>query len=208
MSTDPNTRIMQKLKHWWTKELMQLQACANKLGRISYKLRNLPEHKVHCEHKEAKGKYQRTLKNTKQQHWRDWLEKAKDPDTWTAHKVISAPPTDGGKAKIPKLKHRIGEEDVTASTNEEKSAALARNFFPVKPQDESQADDRPMKTSKGAGKITREQIRAHLKTIKLYKAPGPDSIPNIVLSRCADLIVNRLFHIFEAMLERKLLYKP
>jgi hypothetical protein len=47
-----------------------------------------------------------------------------------------------------------------------------------------------------------------LKSIKPYKAPGPDGIPNIVLSKCADLIVDRLFHIYKAMLERKLFYKP
>ena len=47
-----------------------------------------------------------------------------------------------------------------------------------------------------------------LKSIKPYKAPGPDGIPNIVLSSCADEIVDRLFYIYEAMLERGLLYKP
>jgi hypothetical protein len=147
-----------KSKRWWIKELSQLQTHANKLGRASYKLRDSPEHQVHGKHKEAKGKYQRMLKNTKQQHWRDWLEKAEDPDIWAVNQIVVAPPTDGGKAKIPKLKHRIGEEDAIASTNKEKSAALARNFFPAKPQEELEMNGRPTKACKGVGKITREQI--------------------------------------------------
>jgi hypothetical protein len=67
------------------KELTQLRAHANKLGRASYKLRNIPEHQTHREHKEAKGKYQKMLQGTKQQHWRQWLEKAEDPDIWAAN---------------------------------------------------------------------------------------------------------------------------
>jgi hypothetical protein len=38
--------------------------------------------------------------------------------------------SDGGKAKIPALKVSRGEEEVTTSTNDEKSAALAKGFFP------------------------------------------------------------------------------
>jgi hypothetical protein len=47
-----------------------------------------------------------------------------------------------------------------------------------------------------------------LKSIKPYKALGLDRIPNIMLSKCTDLIIDRLFYIFEAMLERNLFYKP
>ena len=49
--------------------------------------------------------------------------------------MVLAPPTDRGRVKIPKLKHKIGEEEAVASTNKEKSVALARCFFPAKPQD-------------------------------------------------------------------------
>jgi hypothetical protein len=91
--------------------------------------------------------------------------------------------------------------------NEEKSAALARNFFPAKPQEGPGTYGRPTKVCKGVGKITREQIRSQLRSIKPYKALGPDGIPNIMLSKCADLIIDRLLYIYEAMLERRLLYK-
>jgi len=118
------------------------------------------------------------------------------------------PPSDGGKAKIPKLKHKIGEEETMASTNKEKSVVLAKSFFPAKPQAEPQPMEKYPKACKGVGKVTRQQIRVQLKSIKPYKALGPDGIPNITLSKCADLIINRLFLIYEAMLERKLFYEP
>jgi len=203
------TETTTKSKRWWTKELTQLRAQANKLGRTSYKLRHMPEHRVHSEHKEAKSRYHKAMKFTKQQHWRDWLEKADDPDIWTAHKITSATPTDGGKAKIPKLEHRVDGEEAIASTNVEKSVALATCFFPAKPPEcDTGAGVKFPTPCKGVGKITREQINEQLKRTKPYKAPGPDGIPNIVLSKCADILLDRLFYIYEAMLERGLLYEP
>ena len=47
-----------------------------------------------------------------------------------------------------------------------------------------------------------------LKKLKPYKAPGPDSIPNIMLTRCADKIMERLFFIYQAMLKKGTMYKP
>jgi hypothetical protein len=49
------------------------------------------------------------------------LEKAEDLDIWAVHCIVLAPHADGGKAKIPKLKHKVGDEDLITSTNEEKS---------------------------------------------------------------------------------------
>ena len=81
----PDVDHTSKSKRWWTKELTKLRAHANKLGRLSFQLRQITPHNIHVEHKEAKSKYQRILKLTKQQHWREWLEKADEPDLWTAH---------------------------------------------------------------------------------------------------------------------------
>ncbi len=53
----PMIETMLKSKRWWTKELTQMQAHTNKLGRASYKLRNISEHRIHKEHKEAKSRY-------------------------------------------------------------------------------------------------------------------------------------------------------
>ena len=205
----PTTEITPKSKRWWTKELTQLRKQADKLGRKAYKLKHLPEHIVHKEHREVSKKYEKTLQSTKRHHWRDWLEKAEDLDLWTAHCIISAPASDGGKSRIPTLKHKIGNQEHTASTNSEKSEALARGFFPPKPQDESIEQDQRRKPIRGtACSITREQVVKHLAMLKPYKAPGPDGIPNIVLTKCAHLLVDRLVLIYEAIFECGLFYKP
>lgn len=205
----PITRITPKSKRWWTKELMQLRKQAGKLGRQSFNLRDEPEHEIHAAHKETAKRYERTLEYTKKQHWRDWLERAEDPDIWTVHKLISTAPTDGGKARIPTLRHKVGDEELTASTNSQKSAALAKCFFPAGPRESTDRQKgKRTKERKVRCKITREQIQDQLRKLKPYKAPGPDGIPNIVLTKNAPLLSEWLLPIYEAMYERNLLYKP
>ena len=205
----PIPKITPKSKQWWTKELTLLRKRANKLGRQSYKRKIECEHMVHAEHKEAAKQYTRMLKSTKEQHWRSWLERAKDPDIYAVQRLILAPASDGGKARIPALKYKEGEIDKTASSNVEKGAALAKGFFPQKPQTQNPQEgmDYPKECSK-AGKVTEEQIRKQLKKLKPYKAPGLDGIPNIVLTKNADLLVKRLLLIYVAMLDKNLQYSP
>lgn len=54
----------------------------------------------------------------------------------------------------------------------------------------------------------KEQIKSQLSKLKPYKAPGPNSIPNIVLTKCADALANRLLPIYRAMTENTLYYDP
>jgi len=129
----PITEITPKSKRWWTKELTHLRKQVNKLGKKSYKLRANKVHEIHETHAKAARKYDKTLKNTKQQHWCNWLERAEDLDIWTIHCIISSPASDGGKAQIPALNHKEGEQLRTTQTNNKKSKALARTFFPPKP---------------------------------------------------------------------------
>jgi len=152
--------ITPKSKHWWTRELTQLQKVANKLGRQSYKRRRDTKHKIHKEHEEAAKKYCNTLNYTKQQHWRDWLERAEDPDIWTMQQLISALATDGGRVRIPTLTYKVNDKVKTANTNEEKSTALAKGFFLPK-QATGNGEARGQEPIFGwAGRITTEQIHS------------------------------------------------
>ena len=63
------------------------------------------------------------------------MEKAEDPDIWTAHRYASAPAGDGGKTRIPMLKLTQDGQELAATTNKEKSNLLAATFFPPKPPD-------------------------------------------------------------------------
>jgi hypothetical protein len=182
---------------------------ANKLGRLSYSHKEDTAHTIHKEHKKAVKLYEKTLTDTKKQHWRDWLEKADDPDIWTVHRLISAPATDRGKSRIPALKVRTGEMDIVALSNKDKSIALANNFFPAKPhQENNQVKHKYPRQCDTPRKITKVQVEKQLKKLKPYKAPGPDGIPNIVLTKCANLLTNSLTQIYNAMLELNLQYKP
>ena len=204
-STDPTP----KSKRWWTKELTQLRSHANKLGRLSYARRDMPEHMIYTVHKEAAKRYDKVLQYTKKQHWRDWLERVDEPDIWAMHRLTAAPPSDGGKARIPILKYSIKDQDMLARTNEEKSNALSKGFFPPRPVGDSIPPNFPYPNQCDPGcMITAEQIQRQLRKLKPYKAPGPNGIPNIVLTKCAHLLTSRLFHIYEAMYECQLFYKP
>ena len=205
----PVSEICSKSKRWWTKELTQMRKQANKIGRQAYKLRNSPAHPIHKKHTETIQAYDRTLEQTKRHHWRDWLERAEDPDIWTVHKLISGPATDGAKARIPALKGKVDNRETTASSNTEKSKALAKSFFPSKPDNTGIAENYQYpKACCNASQITREQIAQQIRKLKPYKAPGPDGIPNIVLMRCADILLDRLLRLYKAMVEKNLHYAP
>src|SRR5258708_26819941 len=125
------------------------------------------------------------------------------------HKVTSVPSMDGGKARIPALRHKQGEIETMACTNAKKSLALAKSFFPTKPQDTGIPPDFRYPTPCcRADQLTKDQIKHHLCKLKPYKAPGPDRIPNTVLTKCADIITGRLYHIYKVMVEHNVHYEP
>jgi len=81
----PVTEITHKLKHWWTKELMQMRKQVNKLSRKSFSFCREPNHVIHTQNKDVAKRYDGKLCYTKKQHWRDWVERAEEPDIWTAN---------------------------------------------------------------------------------------------------------------------------
>ena len=85
---------------------------------------------------------------------------------------------------------------------------LASSFFPPKPPEEEPLQfvyPNPVCKMSHASK---EQIKRRLAKLKPYKAPGPDRIPNIVLTKCANVIVENLYHIYKAILNLGLYYDP
>ena len=83
-----------------------------------------------------------------------------------------------------------------ATTNKEKSAMLKRLMFPIKHGGcmvpaESYGDQLP-----SPPEIMESQVRRHIAKLSPHKAPGADSIPNIVIKMSADIIMPHLLQIF------------
>lgn len=84
-----------------------------------------------------------------------------------------------------------------ADTNEHKSKVLHATFFPSG----SQAIQIPeevdyLSATFDLPRITSAQVSEAILGLKLYKAPGPDRIPNKVYLHCSDLIHIPLLEIF------------
>jgi len=107
------------------------------------------------------------------------------------------------------LIHKVREVEEQANTNQDKGCVLAKGFFPAKPPINNTLDEFSyLPKCKSKGVITTKQIHVQLKRLKPYKALGLDSITNIVLTKSTDLIIERLAHIYQAMLRGSLMYKP
>ena len=197
--------VCPKLKHWWTKEIRELRVKYRKLGRKVGRYKDQPEHRIHAEHKEAHRQYNKAIKYNKRHHW---LEKASEPDLWTANKFLAVLASDGGKTRIPMLRQQVNGREKMANSNQDKSKMLVETFFPSKPINTIniyEYNKYPTPACK-THQISREKIRRQLKWLKPYKAPRPDGIPNIVLTQCADLITDILWYIYNVILEKEFYY--
>jgi hypothetical protein len=155
-------------------------------------------------------KPRQTIQYAKTHHWHNWLEKVTEPNIWTAHKYISAPASEGGKTRIPSLTVQDSDCDRIVSKNSDKSTALAKEFFPKKPQHQPNNLDTnnfPAPVCK-MDPLTKEQIRRHIARLRLFKVPGPDGIPNIVLIKCSKILFDRLWPIFTVIVNKGWYYAP
>ncbi|ETW85037.1 hypothetical protein HETIRDRAFT_27464, partial [Heterobasidion irregulare TC 32-1] len=84
-------------------------------------------------------------------------------------------------------------------SNEDKAKALATAFFPPPPEhtDIDPGGVYPRLVCKFQP-ITRDTIRRNADWLSMYKAPGPDRIPNVVLVQCMDTLIEFLFHLYRA----------
>jgi hypothetical protein len=118
------------------------------------------------------------------------------------NKYVTNDPSDFSCTKVPDLKTTINDHPTLASTNSIKAQALADSFFPPPPHTSSVPVDfdypRP---HTGLCYFSHCQIRQAVNQLKPFKAPGPDSIPNVILKRCINTLEDHLFFIFKAVLE-------
>ncbi|VDC00142.1 unnamed protein product [Peniophora sp. CBMAI 1063] len=204
----PLAKARSHIKNWWTAELKALNLKTRKICRESHKWRGIREHPSHAARKAAEREYRRAIYMAKKTNWEEWLEEVGEDDIWTANKFAKAEATDGGAASIPTLKRTVapGVEEA-AATNEDKSAFLAATFFPAPPADAAVPPDTvyPQPLTADAT-ISESTVLRHLARLSPYKAPGPDGIQNIVLTKCADIIAPWLVAVYNAVLRHGYYY--
>ena len=188
-------------KRWWNKELTARIREKDKLSDESYRMRGLPDHPVHAEHRRVRNKLKEEISKAKQNHWMDYLEGLDKDSVYTANKYITTPIGDGGRTSIPALKSQNTQGDIIeAVTNEEKSQLLARSFFPPPPDTSTVPRDAvyPTPVEKFAP-FTEQEVERSITSTASFKAPGPDGICNIVFKRCKDQLTPYLTQIFNAV---------
>lgn len=197
-------------KRWWNRDLRKIRKELNKLRATSYRNRTLTHHASHRELRNLSNAYGDMIQSAKRQHWSDYLEEMDANDIWTANKYLRNPIGDGGNPRIPTLKTRNANGNVTETNdNQEKATLFANTFFPPPPLTSSIPVDfiypPPLPSP---GQITKEQIERHVRRLSPYKAYGPDEISNIALQMCLDIITDYLLYIYRAILKLGIYYDP
>lgn len=91
-------------KHWWTRDLIDMQKNKNSLSRKLYELRETCNHPVHQEYCSAANKY-------KEGHLH-------------CHKYILGDPNNYSKTWIPSLQTEVDGEDILIDSNAQKAMLL------------------------------------------------------------------------------------
>ena len=181
-----------------------MQKLKSKLNNQAYKNRADPDHPSHRHLRDIKNRYTEALREAKQKHWTEFLENANESTLWTAARYIDSPTAGEGGAKthIPTLK--VKNQDgttTTAQTNQEKAKIIAESFFPAPPRNTHiPPDQRYPAPVPYTPHFTKDQIRHIIRKLSPHKAPGPDGIPNVVYVKCIDVLIDHLYHIYNASL--------
>jgi len=197
-------------KRWWNNDLSRQKIAMKKLSRLAYKFRALPDHASHTELHKARNMYGEAIVKAKRGHWEEFLENAAEQDLWTANKYFKEPTGDGGKSRIPTLKvPREGKDGpiMEINTNEGKAKILVQKFFPEKPEcsrvPENYNYPEPLPSPPP---ITPEQIEHQIRRLSPYKVSSPDEIPNMVLQKCLEHLLEYLLHLFRGVFALRTYY--
>jgi hypothetical protein len=189
-------------RRWWTKELSDLKKSQNRPSNKAFKLCHLCDHPIHKEYKTAVNKFSKVMHKTCSQDWTDWLESAMQKDLCIANKHITNEPSDYSNACIPTLWTNTNRLPDLAEDNISKAEALALSFFLPPPAVSHVPSNQvyPLHL-KGIRFFSWARIHQVIHSLSPYKAPGPDKIPNIVLMKCVEALIDHLFYIYRAVLE-------
>jgi ribonuclease HI/exonuclease III len=197
-------------KRWWNSDLRKTRKELNKLRTTSYRYRAITAHPAHQELRDLSNAYGEAILLAKRQHWSDYLEDMDASDIWMANKYLRNPIGDGGNPRIPTLRTtNANGQDREVNDNRDKATLFANTFFPSPPAESNVPPDYEYPAPlPDPPSITKEQIVRQILRLSPYKAYGPDEIPNVVLQRCLDLLLEYLYHIYKSTLILDTYYDP
>ena len=190
-------------KRWWSKDLTKLRNAKYWLSNEAFKFRDIVDHPSKAALKQASNTFAEEIDKKTKEHWVNWLENIKPHEIYTANKYVVDEPSDYSSARVPTLKtrHNDGTPHL-ATTNLEKAGDLAKSFFPPPPVTTSvSADFKYPNPLPGVKFYSRRRIHRAISKLKPHKAPGPDGIPNVILVRCIDALLDHLYFIYRAVFE-------
>jgi len=189
-------------KRWWSSDLTALKKKKNRLSNAAHKVRHITDHPTHALHKQAIKEFAKTIDKVATDYWTDWLENISLSQIYLANRYITKDPSDASCTRIPALRTPTASIPTLATSNSDKAKLLADLFFSPPPSTSSVPAhfDYPAPVP-GLHFFSRQQIHETVHTLKPYKAPGPDGIPNIILMKCINVIIDHLFYIYRASLE-------
>jgi hypothetical protein len=92
----PKTNLCPYTKHWWTKQLKEMQERHNQLSNCSRCHCADLTHPAHQEYKQIHKAYRKVIEDAKTKCWEDFISQAEGDDLWTAHCYLTSHPGHGG----------------------------------------------------------------------------------------------------------------
>lgn len=170
----PKVKTSPYMRRWWSKELGTVRTAVAKLARKAYAegKKGCVSHEIHEEHRKARNAYSQLIKLAKKDHFIEWLERV-DPSTiWDLHRFISAPASDGGKARVPTLR-TLGPdgEALAVEGDEEKAKLFHETFFSPLPDNLQIPEDTVYpEPCMEMQELTEAQVDRAIRKMKPYKA--------------------------------------
>ncbi|EUC66987.1 reverse transcriptase from transposon X-element protein, putative, partial [Rhizoctonia solani AG-3 Rhs1AP] len=184
-ASTPDLKLCAWSKRWWSPELGAHRTLSRTLSARSYRARHDREDPVHEEYRLQRNRYSQAIKDAKRKHWEAFLEELDEDSMWTAARYLSMEPTDGGRTRVPSLKHALPDGTCTS--------------LPPHPSDKTPTSTHPPPVE-DLPELQTSDIRRVVYAMKPHKASGPDGLPACVYIHSIDLIDKHLLPIFRASL--------
>jgi hypothetical protein len=190
----PRARPSPYMKAWWDDELSSLRlefttlrnrlTNATRYGYYNTQLEELV--------KRAKRRFHTSIRDKKRKHWHTFLEEPNN--IWKAAKYCK--PTKSAFDKIPMLKNGTMEIE----EDQDKADLLLKTFFP--PSIGGAINTTPVQSTippiRDNPELTAEEVGSAVQTLRPWKAPGIDGIPNMVWKETWPTLQKWILTIFNA----------